>query len=1009
MQLPAVLDEATLVASICRESFSDFVKEFWSEVPGAGDVIWNWHMDVLCEEFQKVAERVFAGLPREYDAVFNISPGTSKTSIISILAPAWIWSRMPSARIISASHTDTLALDTANKARYVIKSDKYQKCFPEVQLRDDQDVKSYYANTQGGDRFTCTVGGKAPMGFHGHFQIVDDPIDPKKALSEVELKNAREFVCNVLPTRKVDKQVSVMFLVMQRLHEADPTGVLLDNAKKEHGTPIRHICLPAELPKSGDGAYLPANVSPVEHVEKYRDGLMDPVRLPRHVLRQYRVTLGAYGYSGQFEQNPVPHGGGMFKAEYFTQLKKASPYHAKRIRYWDRAATQDGGCYTAGVLMARDEIGNYYVEHVVHGQWEPDERNAVMLATAQRDHRRYGPMNPPLIYVEAEGGSSGRDAWKAVARVLAGFPVFEDRVSGRKEVRAEPWSAQLAAKNVFMVEDGTWDLQNYIDEHLAFPLGRFKDQVDASCFVAGTWITTSDGYERIENVRAGDYVLTRHGMRKVLWSGQSGAVNRLVSVLFSNGSYITGTYNHLVWTLNRGWIRLGELLASDTVVGNGLCSTDTVKSAVWRSLENASLSAVRESVQPSGGGMRVGGSTNTTQSCLMASSIDGDCQMESIFTVAADSCTETYGDWRTAIFPLATISITSTGTRLTTRLRILGAYRQKNTLQSIRRTGGLKNTLRTWKESVRRQLLGILRNRGDDGIPNTLGQRSALASVENTSAVSAASGSCPAPQCHQNTVLAYAVTDSEKQVGGERNPRNVPSAARRSWGTVACDAVHGNVAPIGDGLIPVYDLTVDGDHEFFANGILVHNSGGFNLLAGQRAAGTLRVYSGPNKSVKGMRIVVVSHENLASVAIDEHPTLMVSLQDVGDDAPPHALDRLLDVPLVLNFCDMDPAEHQETWGDPIPPYGKPASELVMQKDHAQRLWRYLLKDRGKRVEVLVLVDGGDRRAKSVAYAVCDCLSLTKSESVWEAENPESRPTKDAPNRHVYETTRAGKF
>jgi predicted phage terminase large subunit-like protein len=463
--------ENEVLASLCRESFVDFVKEFWGEVPGAGRLVWNWHLDVFCEELQAVAERVFKGLPKEYDLLVNVSPGTSKSTVFSILVPAWVWTRMPAARFITASHTDTLVMDLANKSRHVIAGEKYQACFPEVQFSEEQNRKSFFTNTKGGDRLTCTVGGKSPMGFHAHFLIIDDPIDPKRAVSVAELKGANDFYDAVLPGRKVDKTVSVEITVAQRLHSDDPSGHVLKRAEKESTSAIRHICLPAELAE---------NVNPPELRERYIDGVMDPVRLGLEVLRREKATMGLYAFSGQFSQSPVTLGGGMFKDFYFNNRVKAAPYNARRIRFWDRASTDQGGCYTAGVLLAKDSIGNFYVEDVVHGQWEPDERNQRMRACAQRDRTRYGPKYEPTIYVEAEGGSSGRDAWKGVVRALAGFVVKEDRPTGKKEVRAEPWSCQLAAGNVKIVEDGSWDVQSYIDEHVVFPLGRLKDQVDAS-------------------------------------------------------------------------------------------------------------------------------------------------------------------------------------------------------------------------------------------------------------------------------------------------------------------------------------------------------------------------------------------------------------------------------------------------------------------------------------------------------------------------------------------------
>jgi len=163
------ISEQDLIASICRESFVDFVKEFWSSIVPE-DLIWNWHMDLICEELQYMAELVFAGEPKEHDLIINISPGSTKSTISSVMFPAWTWTRMPSARHICASHTYTpLGIDLSRKTRDVIQSEKYQLCFPDIELRDDQNTKGFFQNTKGGYRLTVTVGGKSPVGMHGHF------------------------------------------------------------------------------------------------------------------------------------------------------------------------------------------------------------------------------------------------------------------------------------------------------------------------------------------------------------------------------------------------------------------------------------------------------------------------------------------------------------------------------------------------------------------------------------------------------------------------------------------------------------------------------------------------------------------------------------------------------------------------------------------------------------------------------------------------------------------------
>lgn len=472
-------------ARLCREDFWEFVRQFWETVPGAGGTMRaNWHMEYLCQVLQEMAERVFKGERKKHDLIINIPPGTSKSTICSILFPAWVWTRMAQARIMTASHTDSLVMDLSNKTRAVVKSEKYRLYYPEIEMREDQDTKSQFSNTLGGDRYTCTVAGKSPMGFHAHVLIVDDPIDPKKALSEAELKTAREFMTDVISTRKVDKAVTITILIMQRLGLGDPTDVMVDAAKAEGAAKVKHVCLPAEDSE---------HVNPPELRSRYEQGLLDLARMDWDVLKEYKAK-GSHFYETQFMQRPFARSGGRFKAQWFNKRIKAAPYHAARIRYWDRASTSgvvdaSGACNTAGTLIAMtlDPL-NFYIEDCVVGQWDPDERNDVMRATAIRDRSRYGPSNEPRILVEAEGGSSGRDAWKAVARALVGFAVEEDRVTGDKVTRSEPWASQLAAGNVFVVDNGemegtgraVWDIDAYVKEHCAFPLAPKKDRVDSS-------------------------------------------------------------------------------------------------------------------------------------------------------------------------------------------------------------------------------------------------------------------------------------------------------------------------------------------------------------------------------------------------------------------------------------------------------------------------------------------------------------------------------------------------
>jgi predicted phage terminase large subunit-like protein len=431
--------------------------------------VWNWHIQYLCDQFQEIAERVFAGEPATEDLIVNVPPGTTKSTIFSIMGPAWIWTRMPTARVMCASHTYDLGRDLQVKCRDVIRSEKYRTLFPYVQVSEDQDTKGYFKLKTGGMRFVATVSGVSPMGFHGHFLIVDDPIDPRSAMSIADVKAANEWMTNTLRSRKVDKVVSVIMIIMQRLAQDDPTGERLRDKKSK---PVRHICLPAEVTDK---------VCPPELAKKYVHGLLDPVRLPRHVLKEAQGG-GQYYYAGQFLQDPVPPGGGMFKVKRLRRGVRQPTQFQKMVRHWDKAGTIADGAYTVGLLMAVDYHDRIWVLDVIRERLDSHDREELIRTTARVDGLDV------TVGLEQEGGSGGKESTEGTIRHrLQGYTVQVILPRGKKEVRADPFSVQVNAGNVFLAE-GDWN-EAYIEELRFFPFSKYKDQVDAS---AGAYTILSD-------------------------------------------------------------------------------------------------------------------------------------------------------------------------------------------------------------------------------------------------------------------------------------------------------------------------------------------------------------------------------------------------------------------------------------------------------------------------------------------------------------------------------------
>jgi predicted phage terminase large subunit-like protein len=150
----------------------------------------------------------------------------------------------------------------------------------------------------------------------------------------------------------------------------------------------------------------------------------------------------------------------------------AAPRTRYTLRYWDKAGTEDGGNFSAGVLMTTDGQGRFFIEDVQRGQWGDLDRENVIRSTAEMDPQK------TTIYVEQEPGSGGKDSAKSTVRNLVGFDARIHRVTGEKMSRWRPLAAQVEAGNVYLVR-GPWN-RAFVDELHQVPKGKYDDQADAA-------------------------------------------------------------------------------------------------------------------------------------------------------------------------------------------------------------------------------------------------------------------------------------------------------------------------------------------------------------------------------------------------------------------------------------------------------------------------------------------------------------------------------------------------
>ncbi len=466
--------ETDVVRALCRESYHFFLKEFWGEV--VKDPFYeNWHIKKICDELQYLVEWYLEGNrkghdvkfdSKPYDLIINQPPGTTKSILVTVFLQPWIWTRDPSFIVISSSYNENQSIRLSRFSRELIKSEKYRHFFPEVQISSDQDAKGNFANTAGGERISC--GCRSVTGKHAHMLCIDDPIDPEGVRSMAEITETNLFLRETLMQRKKNPARTFMVMVQQRLHSDDPTGMFMSLAE-QGAMKIRHICLPGVLTP---------DVKPKAWAKYYQDGLFDPVRFPKKVLDEKELLLGQYGWAGQILQSPKPLGGGMFKTDNLHIVEShevpEERLFVKRVRFWDKAATEGAGCFTVGALLGRDRDQKFWILDVVRGRWDSAKREAMIEATAMKDEKSV------IVGVEQEPGSGGKDSAIATVRRLGvyGFRVVVQRATGPKELRADPFSSQVNAGNVYMVR-ANWN-RAFVDEMSLFPNSTYLDQVDAA-------------------------------------------------------------------------------------------------------------------------------------------------------------------------------------------------------------------------------------------------------------------------------------------------------------------------------------------------------------------------------------------------------------------------------------------------------------------------------------------------------------------------------------------------
>jgi predicted phage terminase large subunit-like protein len=398
----------------------------------------NWHVGAVCEHMQAVLEGEIRRL------VINVPFRTAKSTLCSVMAPAWSWVHWPAWKWLCGSYALKLSVRDSLKMRRLIQSPWFQERWgrgfnlvdnsdwgdPEgFVLTDDQNQKVRFENDRTGYRIAFGFDGGV-MGDGGNTVLCDDPHDRNQAHSDKEREAHLVTFDQAITTRLNDRTRDSIVIIMQRLHERDLSGHVLERGGYEH------LLIPMHYDPKRSKITCIGWKDPREQAGE----LMHPERFPADVVAEMERDLGSYGAAGQLEQNPAPAEGGHLQRAWWKFYDVLPARFDVEIQSWDLAFEgEETSHYTAGQAWGKVGAEAYLKADEFFEQ--VDFPNACIGVTAFTVRH---PRGAKLVEKKANGAALLATLKKQIAGML---PVNPD---GDKTSRARAVAPYIQAGNVFL-------------------------------------------------------------------------------------------------------------------------------------------------------------------------------------------------------------------------------------------------------------------------------------------------------------------------------------------------------------------------------------------------------------------------------------------------------------------------------------------------------------------------------------------------------------------------------
>ena len=313
--------------------------------------ITNFHHRLMFEALQDVVDGKCTRL------IINMPPRYSKTEVVVKSFVSWSFALNPVCKFLHLSYSDLLVKDNSETIRGIMMEPLYKTLFPESQLEKEKGSATRWKTLRGGEFYAVSTQGQVTgfgaglvdqedpeqqsyedltfdaelneiLGlidakgniFNGAI-IIDDPMKPEDGDSDIVRERINTRFESTIRNR-VNSRNTPMVIIMQRLHENDLCGYLMEAEPEQW----RVLSMPAiqEDPETHERFPLWPMKHSLEELDRMRE-------------------LNPLIFDTQYMQNPTPKEGLMYGSGFQTYKREQLPHGKDAMNRWNYTDTADTG------------------------------------------------------------------------------------------------------------------------------------------------------------------------------------------------------------------------------------------------------------------------------------------------------------------------------------------------------------------------------------------------------------------------------------------------------------------------------------------------------------------------------------------------------------------------------------------------------------------------------------------------------------------------------------------